>query len=90
MPSNSPGSFPKRMPVGVYDSTILCGQCDQRMAPRDDYGQQILRQRFQEATPITYQRRTVAWRLGEVNYTNPKLFLPVLWKEVPMDFSWER
>lgn len=58
--------------------------------PHGMIGQQILRQRFQEATPITYQRRTVVWSLGEVNYTNPKLFLPVLWKEVPMDFPWER
>ena len=81
MHSNSPGSFPKRMPVGVYDSTILCGECDQQIAPWDDYGQQVLLQRFQKATPITHQARTVAWSLEEVNYTNLKLFfVALLWR----------
>lgn len=81
MHSNSPGSFPKRMPVGVYDSTILCGECDRRIAPWDNYGQQVLLQRFQEATPITHQARTVAWSVEKVNYIELKLFFAsLLWR----------
>ncbi len=78
---NSPGSSPKRMPVGAYDSTILCGECDRQIAPWDDYGQQVLLQRFEEATPITHQARTVAWSLEEVNYAKLKLFfISLLWR----------
>jgi len=81
MHSNTPGSFPKRMQVGTYDSTILCSECDGKMAPWDDYGQQVLIHRFPEAVKIALQRKTVAWKIEKFDYRRLKLFfMSVLWR----------
>lgn len=81
MHSNTPGSFPKRIQVGTYDSTILCSECDQKMAPWDDYGQQVLIRSFLQAVEITHQGKTVAWRMENVEYRRLKLFfMSVLWR----------
>ena len=81
MHSNTPGSIPKRMQVGTYDSTILCSECDQKLAPWDDHGQQVLIHRFSEAVKISLQGKTVAWKLEEFDYRRLKLFfMSVLWR----------
>jgi len=81
MHSNTPGSFPRRMQVGTYDSTILCSECDGKMAPWDDYGQQVLIRRFSEAVKISLQGKTVAWRIEKFDYRKLKLFFTsVLWR----------
>ena len=81
MHSNSPGSFPKRMQVGTYDSTILCSECDQKMAPWDNYAQQVLIHRFSEAVEISLQGKTVARRIEKFDYRRLKLFfMSVLWR----------
>ncbi len=81
MHSNSPGSFPKRMQVGTYDSTVLCSECDQKMAPWDDYGQQVMIHRFPEAVEISVQGKTVAWKIEKFDYRRLKLFfMSVLWR----------
>ncbi|MEC4890412.1 MAG: hypothetical protein RI101_10165 [Nitrospira sp.] len=79
--SNTPGSFPKRMQVGTYDSTILCSECDGKMAPWDDYGQQILIRQFPEAIKLSLQGKTVAWEMEKFDYRRLKLFfMSVLWR----------
>lgn len=81
MISNSPGSFPKRMQVGTYDSAILCSQCDGKMAPWDNYGQQVLIHGFSEAVKIPLQGKTVARRIERFDYRRLKLFfMSVLWR----------
>ncbi len=81
MHSNTPGSFPRRMQVGTYDSTILCSQCDGKMSPWDDYGQQVLIRLFSEAVKIFLQGKTVAWRIEKFDYRRLKLFfMSVLWR----------
>jgi hypothetical protein len=69
------------MQVGTYDSTILCSECDQKMAPWDDYGQQVLIQRFSEAVTIPLNGQTIAWRIEQFDYEKLKLFfMSVLWR----------
>lgn len=81
MHSNTPGSFPKRMPIGTYDPTILCLGCDQKMAPWDDYGQQVLIHRFQQALEMTHAGKLVAWKLEDIEYRKLKLFfMAILWR----------
>lgn len=81
MHSNIPGSFPKRMQIGTYDSTILCSECDGKMAPWDDYGQQVLIRRFSEAVKIPYRGQTIARRIEQFDYRRLKLFfMSVLWR----------
>jgi len=81
MHSNTPGSFPKRMQVGVYDSTILCSECDQKMAPWDGYGQEVLIHRFSQAVEVSHQGKPIAWTIENIEYRRLKLFfMSVLWR----------
>lgn len=81
MHSNSPGSYPKRMPIGVYDPSILCAECDQKMAPWDDYAQKILLQQFSVARNVVQQGQTVAWIIENFDYRKLKLFfISLLWR----------
>ena len=81
MHSNTPGSFPKRMPVGTYDPTILCSECDGKIGPWDDYGQQVLIHGFSTAVRVSLQGKTVAWRIEKFDYRMLKLFfMSVLWR----------
>ena len=36
------GEFTKRVPIGVYDSEILCGQCEGKLLATDTYGIEVL------------------------------------------------
>ena len=36
--STSPDIRPKRSPIGVYDTGILCMECEAGLSPFDDYG----------------------------------------------------
>lgn len=36
------GHFPKRSPIGVYDSGILCANCEAKFGPLDEYAAQVL------------------------------------------------
>ncbi len=35
--TNKEKEYPKRMPIGVYDSNILCEACESRFGDWDDY-----------------------------------------------------
>lgn len=81
MHTNTPGSYPKRTQVGAYDSSILCLECDQKMAPWDGYAQEVLIHRFSEANEILLQGRTVARRIENFDYRRLKLFfISLLWR----------
>ena len=81
MHSNSSGSYPKRMPVGIYDSSILCGDCDRRIGPWDDYAQELLLRRFSEASVIQLNQQKVGWRIEDYHYPRLKLFfLSLMWR----------
>jgi hypothetical protein len=69
------------MQVGVYDSSILCSECDQKMAPWDAYAQEVLIHRFAEASKIHLQGRIVARRIENFDYRRLKLFfISLLWR----------
>jgi len=40
--SGSPGYFPKRSPIGIYDAEILCSGCESEFAQLDSYGIEVL------------------------------------------------
>ena len=81
MHSNTPGSYPKRMQVGTYDSTILCSECDGKIAPWDNYGQQVLIHGFSAAVGISLEGKTIAWRIEKFDSRMLKLFfMSVLWR----------
>jgi hypothetical protein len=81
MHTDSPGQHPKRMQVGIYDSSILCGDCDQKLAPWDAYAQELLLHRFSEATVLQENQEKVGWRIKSFDYRRLKLFfISLLWR----------
>ncbi len=43
------GSHPKKSPVGVYDPEILCGRCEAKFSPYDDYGYRFFHQTLSQS-----------------------------------------
>ncbi len=79
--TNTPGIYPKRAPIGIYDQNMVTRDGEERFGPWDDYACQILLQRFKEFIPITDGQQIGAWRLPDVDYSLMKLFaLSVLWR----------
>ncbi|WP_141512567.1 hypothetical protein [Ramlibacter sp. WS9] len=71
----------RRAPIGVYDSEILCTDCESSFAAVDTYGVQVLLQRFEELfAPMYNGSRLVAWSSQDVDCpTLLKFLVAVLW-----------
>lgn len=79
--SNAPGTYPKRAPVGIYDRTILCQECDNRFSPWDQHAQDVLLRGFSEDSVIRHESQTVGWLIRDFDYGRLKLFfLALLWR----------
>jgi hypothetical protein len=69
------------MPVGIYDSSILCGDCDQKVSPWDAYAQELLLHQFSDATALQVNQQKVGWRIKSFDYPRLKLFfISLLWR----------
>jgi hypothetical protein len=80
--TNTPGVPPKRAPIGVYDSTILCAVCDNRFSPWDQHAQDIMLRDFSESTAISHDDGSVlGWTIPIFDYKLLKLFfVSLLWR----------
>ena len=71
----------KRAPIGIYDSEILCAECDALFAPWDDYAQTLLAPELADAEVITDGRQFGGWRVRKYQYDLLKLFfISLLWR----------
>jgi hypothetical protein len=50
--TNTPGTYPKRAPIGVYDKLILCRACDNVFSPWEQHAQDVLLRNFSEEAAI--------------------------------------
>jgi hypothetical protein len=79
--SNTPDTYPKKSPIGVYDKQILCGDCEHIFSPLDDYACKLLIETFSEKFAITYNGKTIGYKLDKIDYNKLKLFfMSVLWR----------
>jgi hypothetical protein len=79
--TDDPNRFPKRSPIGVYDQEILCEDCEPKFAQADDYGVQVLLNRFHELfRPVMYENRIV-YQAEHINHDLLLRFLvATLWR----------
>src|SRR3954470_151131 len=56
--------YVKRSPIGIYDSGILCANCDGIFALWDDYAQQILSPDLGDAQKIMAGATLLGWSLN--------------------------
>ncbi|MDP3295088.1 MAG: hypothetical protein Q8M37_10165, partial [Nevskia sp.] len=45
--SSNPDKFPKRAPIGVYDPSILCTDCESRFSQLDNYGYEVFVSKYE-------------------------------------------
>ena len=77
----SQNGYPKKSPIGVYNKTILCYECEKKFQIWDDYAQYILLQKVDKFIPRTYHDRLVGYEIKDFDYLKLKLFfLSILWR----------
>lgn len=77
--TNSPGQFNKKIPIGVYDQTILCDECENRFLKIDNYAADLLlhNQELQNAF-LLYPTKDL--KLVEPASDLKFFFMTVLWR----------
>ncbi len=79
--SNIPGSYPKKIPIGVYDKTILCRTCEDVFAEYDNYAQELLLKNEDKHSSMYKDNKIVGWQVAEVDHSLLKgFFMSVLWR----------
>lgn len=72
--------YPKRAPIGVYDTTILCADCERLFGDWDDHAQQIMSE-LPIGEPLKSEDKTVAYKISDFNYNKFKLFfISLAWR----------
>jgi len=78
--SESSDEYPKRAPIGVYDETILCADCETGFGEWDQYAQEILG-REPPGDPVFHDDRVLAYEAQHYRYDLLKLFfVSLLWR----------
>jgi hypothetical protein len=82
MVTNTVGLFPRRIPIGVYDQTIVCEPCERNFSDYDSYAARLFLNRFNEFEEVhDNNRRLAGYMLDNVDYRLLKLFaIAVLWR----------
>jgi len=79
--STEVGSFPKKVPTGVYDSGILCATCDRRIGDWDNYAQQVLLAPIESYGDPAELRHLGVFIIHNMDYERFKLFfISLLWR----------
>jgi hypothetical protein len=77
----SSDEYPKRLPIGVYDKSILCTKCEPLFGPWDAYAQELLQDEASEARVRRVGRLVVGYEVDEWQYAPLKLFfISLLWR----------
>jgi hypothetical protein len=79
--TNEPGGRPRKSPIGEYDTSILCGPCDNIFSPWEQHAQDVLLQDLPDTAAVYRGATKVAWRIESFDYRLLKLFfLSLLWR----------
>lgn len=73
--------FPKKAPVGEYDSKILCRECEDIFNAFDNYGSRFLLHERKDFKKLNYGENINVYSVESFDYTLLKLFfISVLWR----------
>jgi hypothetical protein len=79
--SNALNTFPKKVPVGIYDETMVTQDGENLFKPWDDYAIRILLKEKDAFEPRIDGDKVIGWTLSEYEYSPLKLFaLSILWR----------
>lgn len=74
------GRNPKRTQIGIYDSSIICEECERRFAPWDDYAHELF---FETKSTRILEKNgvVIGYQFDNVDYSKLKLFfISLLWR----------
>ncbi len=81
MASNQAGNYPKRRPVGEYDSEILCKGCEKTFGAWDNYAKVLLLDEFDQLKIFKEGDEIIGYQRDTFDYLKLKLFfISVLWR----------
>jgi hypothetical protein len=80
--TNINGDFPKRIPIGVYDQTIVCERCERSFSKYDTYAAELFLNRAKEFEEVRDNSGKLTGYLHHnFDYSRLKLFtIAVLWR----------
>ena len=79
--SNKKDDYPKRRPIGEYDSNILCKNCEVRFGQWDNYAKKILIDEFSKSKELREGNTVIGHSIDNFDYEKLKLFfISVLWR----------
>ncbi len=80
--SSKEGDYPKRAPIGIYDSTILCQDCEKIFQHFDNYGCKILlHSKSQRKIEKDEFNNIIGYSILNIDYVKLKLFfMSILWR----------
>ncbi len=79
--SNTLGIFPRKVPAGIYDSTLVTQEGECFFDAGDNYASQLLLSNTVVFDEIIKKGRLVGWQLATYNYSLLKIFaLSILWR----------
>jgi hypothetical protein len=79
--SSTPGVYPKKSFIGVYDKNILCQECEDQFQDLYDYGCKALIQDESNLEKIHHNGNLVGYRINNINFEKLKLFfISILWR----------
>jgi len=79
--TNSAGEYTKKSPIGEYDNTIVCSNCEVIWQEWDNYAQQLLAQEPLNGRTRYYNNRKICYIVDNYEYTKLKLFfISMAWR----------
>jgi len=79
--SDAPHPFPRRAPIGVYDTGILCGECERTFDRVDSYAAEVLITRFEELfKPVRFGERIALQAEGIDQELLLRFLVATLWR----------
>ncbi len=79
--TNVEGRYTQKIRSGIYDSSLVCEECEHRFGPLDDYANELLLKSWDKFEKIADCGQCIAYRFPKFDYCLLKLFfISVLWR----------
>ena len=79
--TNKENEFPKKRPIGEYDSEILCKSCEKIFGDWDNHGKNLLIDEYKASNSIVENGQIIGHEISHFQYPKLKLFLlSMVWR----------
>ena len=79
--TNAKGKYNRKIPIGVYDKSILCEKCERTFSDWENYGYNLFVRNWEKFNRKNHNGKIGVYELKNFDYVKLKLFiLSILWK----------